>query len=175
MSQRRGRGGAAGAGALHLEVDDAVAEALEDDVAAVARHRGPDPRLDELLDRLDRFGVLGVKELAGRDHVRAAGLDQRRAGEEEFRHDAQNGRTQMLPFAFGLGHGNEVVGEKDAAHPRQFHERLGERRALGLAQITRLERALVHHHASGQEFEGRGIGGHFGLNEHGLGSSRPPR
>ncbi len=63
MSQRRGRGGAAGAGAFHLEVDDAVAEAPEDDVAAVARHRVPDPRLDELLDRLDRFGVLGVKDL----------------------------------------------------------------------------------------------------------------
>ena len=60
-SQRRGRRAAAGVAALHLEADDAVAEGLEDDVAAVAC-RGPDPRLDELLDHLNRFGVLGFKD-----------------------------------------------------------------------------------------------------------------
>ena len=78
VSQRRRRGGAAGAGALHLEIDHAVAETLEDDVAAIARHCRPDAGFDQFLDGLDRFRVLGVEELAGR-HVGAAGFDQRLA------------------------------------------------------------------------------------------------
>src|SRR5205814_7655237 len=43
MAQRRSRGRAAGAGALHVEIDDAVLEAAEGDVAAVVRHRGAHP------------------------------------------------------------------------------------------------------------------------------------
>ncbi len=34
-----------------MQVDDAVAEARECDVAAVLRHRGPHARLEQLLDR----------------------------------------------------------------------------------------------------------------------------
>ena len=118
------------------------------------------------------LGVLGIEELAGRD-VRAAGLDQRLAGEEEFGDHAEHGRPQVLPFAVALGHGNEVVGEENARDPGQFHQRPGERRALGLRRIARLERALLHHRAAGQEFQGRGIGGGFGLDEHGAGTPRP--
>ena len=59
-----------------VEIDDAVAEALEDDVAAVAGHRGPDPRLDQFLDRLDRLGILGVEEFLVR---RRGGPGQRPA------------------------------------------------------------------------------------------------
>src|SRR5271165_528213 len=90
VPQRGGRGGAAGAGAFHFEVDDAVAKTLEDDVAAVARHGGADAGLDQLLDRLDRLGVLGVKELARRRDVGAARLDQRRARQEEFGHHPEH-------------------------------------------------------------------------------------
>ena len=45
-----------------VEIDDPVAEALEDDVATVAGDRRADPRLDQLLDRLDRLGIVGVEE-----------------------------------------------------------------------------------------------------------------
>src|SRR5713226_2205818 len=45
--QRRGRGGAAGAGAFHREIDDPVAKTLEGDVAAVARHRWAHARFDQ--------------------------------------------------------------------------------------------------------------------------------
>ena len=90
VPKRRRRGGAAGAGALHLEIDDSVAKTFEDDVAAVARDRRADPGLDQLLDRLDRFGVLGVEELAGRAGIGAAGLDQRRARQIELSHDAEH-------------------------------------------------------------------------------------
>ena len=48
--QRDRRARAAGAGAAHVEVDHAALEAVEDDVAAVLRHRRADPRLDQLLD-----------------------------------------------------------------------------------------------------------------------------
>ena len=167
VPQRRRRGGAAGAGALHLEIDDSLAVALEDDVAAVAGDRRADAGLDQFLDRLDLLLVLGIEELAGRDRVGAARFDQRRAGEIELGHDAEHGGPQMLPFALGLGHRDEVVGEEHAAHARQLHQRLGERRALGLSDVARLERPLIHHRPSGKEFEGRRIGGGFGLDEHG--------
>ena len=68
---------------LHLEIDDSVTKTLEDDVAAVIRDRRPDAGLDQLLDRLDLLGILGIEELAGRDGIGAAGLDQRLAGEVE--------------------------------------------------------------------------------------------
>ena len=42
--------GQPGAGAAHVQVDDAALEALEDDVAAVLRHRRPDAGVDQLLD-----------------------------------------------------------------------------------------------------------------------------
>src|SRR5580704_2657579 len=71
VPEGRRRGGTAGTGALHLEIDDSLAIALEDDVAAVASDRRADSGLDQFLDRLDRFGVLGVEELAGRYGVGA--------------------------------------------------------------------------------------------------------
>src|SRR5262249_50044396 len=57
VPQRRGRRRAARAGALHVEIDDAVLEPPEGDVAAVVRHRRPHPRLDELLDGGDGFRI----------------------------------------------------------------------------------------------------------------------
>src|SRR5665213_1455419 len=48
--QRRGRGRTARAGALHLQEHDAFFVALEGDVAAVAGHRRPYARLDQVLD-----------------------------------------------------------------------------------------------------------------------------
>src|ERR1700727_1376606 len=115
VAESRRRGGAAGAGALHLEIDDSLAIALEDDVAAVASDRRADSGLDQFLDRLDRFGVLGVEELAGRDGVGAARFDQWRAGEIEFGHDAKHRGPEMLPLASGLGDPDEVIGKEHAA------------------------------------------------------------
>ena len=61
--QRRGGGRAAGAGALHVEIDDAVPEAAEGDVAAVIGDRGAHPGFDQVLDGGDRLGVGLVEEL----------------------------------------------------------------------------------------------------------------
>ena len=63
--QRRGRGRAARAGALHGEKDDAVLEAAEGDVAAVIGDRRTHARLDQFLDGGDRLGVVGVEEFVG--------------------------------------------------------------------------------------------------------------
>src|SRR5450631_4353832 len=61
--QRRGGRGAAGAGALHVEVDDAVLEAAKGDVAAITGDRGAHPGFDQVLDGRDRLGVGLVEEL----------------------------------------------------------------------------------------------------------------
>src|SRR5579884_2791256 len=50
VPQGRGRRRAARARALHSEIDHPLAIAAELDVAAVAGHRGPHARLDQLLD-----------------------------------------------------------------------------------------------------------------------------
>ena len=47
-----------------MQEHDAVAIALEGDVAAVLGHRRAHPRLEQLLDGLDRLLVLGREELA---------------------------------------------------------------------------------------------------------------
>src|SRR5919107_4887162 len=61
--QRGGRGRAARAGALHGEIHDAVLEAPERDVAAVARNRRADAGLEQLLDGGDGRGVALLEEL----------------------------------------------------------------------------------------------------------------
>src|SRR5262249_29763583 len=58
--ERRGRGGAARAGALHLQIDFPLVEAAIDDVAAVIGDRGADARLDQLLDLRDDLGIGGI-------------------------------------------------------------------------------------------------------------------
>ena len=63
VAQRCGRRRAAGAGALHVQIDDAVLEALEGNIATIAGDRRPHPRLDQLLDRGDGFGVGGIEKL----------------------------------------------------------------------------------------------------------------
>src|SRR5687767_8881159 len=62
--QRRGRGRAAGAGALHRQIDRAVLEAAEGDVAAIAGNGRADSGLQQVLDRLDGLRILGGEELA---------------------------------------------------------------------------------------------------------------
>src|SRR6266403_1858964 len=63
MLQRRGGRRAARTGALHVEIDDAVLEAAERDVAAVAGDRRAHPRFDQVLDGRNRVGVGLVEEL----------------------------------------------------------------------------------------------------------------
>src|SRR5207302_7828201 len=55
--QRCRRGRAAGAGALHVEINDAVLEAAEGDVAAIIGDSGAHPRLDQVLDGRHRIGA----------------------------------------------------------------------------------------------------------------------
>ena len=148
-----------------VEIDDPVAEALEDDVAAVAGDRGADPRLDQLLDRLDRLGVLGVEEFVAPTPRRPPV----RTGAPERKNSVTTPSTaglSWLPLAVVLGHRNEVGGEEHAADAGQLHQRLGERRALGFGRVARLERAGFEHRAAGQELEGRRVGRRFGLDEH---------
>src|ERR1700686_4706919 len=60
--ERGGRGRAARAGALHIEIDDAFLVAAKGDVAAVAGYRRAHAGLDQILDGGNRIGVLGVEE-----------------------------------------------------------------------------------------------------------------
>src|ERR1700676_5579715 len=61
--QRRGGGWAAGARTLHVQIDDAVLETAESDVAAVIGDRRAHARFDQVLDGRDRLGVIVAEEL----------------------------------------------------------------------------------------------------------------
>src|SRR6516164_10682418 len=63
VAQRRRRRRAARASALHVEINDAVLETLERDIAAVVGDRRPHPGLEQFLDRRDGLGVGGVEKL----------------------------------------------------------------------------------------------------------------
>ena len=57
--ERGRRARAARARALHVQVDHAIPEVLEDDIAAVLRHRRTNARIEKFLDLSDDFIVVG--------------------------------------------------------------------------------------------------------------------
>src|SRR5215469_18781858 len=64
--ERGGRARAARAGPLHVQVDHAILEILEDDVAAVLGNRRTHARFEKLLDLGDDLVVIGRGALGGR-------------------------------------------------------------------------------------------------------------
>jgi hypothetical protein len=164
----RGRGRAARAGALHVEVDDAVLEAAEGDVAAVAGDRRADAGLEQLLDGLDRRRVGSVEELLAVGSAGGAGTpDQDRGAGHEMLHDGgEDRRLHVLPLALALGHGDEVVAEEDAGDAGDLEQALGKGRRRRARRVAGIEGAFRHHHLAGQELQGRRIRRGFGLDEH---------
>jgi hypothetical protein len=77
VAQRRGRRWAAGTSAFHVEIDDAILETAESDIAAIVGDRGANPGLDQLLDGGDRGGVRLVEEFFAVLDLGAAGGDER--------------------------------------------------------------------------------------------------
>src|SRR5690606_29495805 len=87
--QRRGRRGAARAGALHVQEDGAVLEAAEGYVAAVLGHRRAHARVEQLLDGDDDLLVGRVVELlAGVALVTLGVAGQHRVAGHGVLHDA---------------------------------------------------------------------------------------
>jgi hypothetical protein len=94
-------------------------------------------------------------------------MNQRGAGHEVLHDGAQDGGLELLPFAVGLGDGDEVGAEEDAGHALDPEQALGQRRLGGGVLVAQVERAGGEHRPSGQEFEGGRVGGRLGLDEHG--------
>src|SRR3974390_504147 len=80
---------------------------------------------------------------------------------------AQHSRLELLPFAACLGDRKEVRAKEDAGNARDGKEAFGERRLGSGFRVAHVERAACQHRPSGQELEGRRIGGRFSLDEHG--------
>src|SRR5450756_1262658 len=74
----------------------------------------------------------------------------------------------MLPLAVVLGHSDEVGAVKHAGDALHVEQPFGERRARGGLAAGKFHGAAVEHGAAGYEFQGGGIGGGFGLYEHGF-------
>src|ERR1700722_12771214 len=120
--QRRGRRRATRAGAFHVEIDDAVLEAPERDVAAVIGDCRAHSRFDQVLDGRNRLGVGLVEELVfpvrGLVICDAAVRQQRRTGHVVLHDCAEDRRLEMLPVAVVFGYGYKVGAVKHAGHAR---------------------------------------------------------
>ena len=123
--QRRGRRRAAGAGALHVQVDDAFLVALEGDVAAVVGDGRAHAGLDQVLDDGDRLRVLGVEEFVARLPRSPRLSASSGAPDMIVLHDgAEDRRLHLLPVAVGLGDRDEVGAEENAADIRNVEQAL---------------------------------------------------
>ena len=74
----------------------------------------------------------------------------------------------MLPVAAVFGDGDEIGAVKHAGDAGYVEQPFGERRARGGVAAGEFHGAAVEHDAAGNEFQGGGIGGGFGLDEHGF-------
>src|SRR5262245_14483635 len=116
MAQGRGRRGAAGARTLHVEIDHAVLEAAERDVATVIGHRRAHARLDQFLDGGNGLGVGRLVELVGLGGRGAGiGAHERLAGHEMLHDGTEDRRLELLPLAVVLADGDEISAEEHAA------------------------------------------------------------
>src|SRR5258707_174363 len=121
VTQRRGRRRATRAGTLHVEIDNAVLEAAESDVAAVVSDGRPHSRLDQLFDGGNGFGIFRLEELLAFirwGSIRA--VHDRSARHEVFHDGAEDRGLELLPFAGGLGDGDEIRAEKYPGDPRDL-------------------------------------------------------
>src|SRR5262245_56344221 len=167
MAQCRRRRWAAGACALHVEIDHAVLEAAERDVAAVVGHRRAHARLDQFLDGGDVLGVGRLEKLLSLGGHRAGIAQERLAGHEVLHDGAEDRRLELLPLAVAFAHGDEVVAEEHAADALDAEQALGQWRAAGFVEVAHVEGARSQDRAPGQEFQRRRIGRGLGLDEHG--------
>ena len=144
-----------------MQVDHAVPEVLEDDIAAVLRHRRTDARIEKLLDLGDDFIVVG------RRGMRFGGVgDHRIAGRIVFHDAAEDRRLEDLPVAVGrLGDGHEVGAEKHALDAFDREQPLRQGRGSGGFGGRKVHRPLLHDHAARKELQSRRIWRLLGLDE----------
>ena len=107
MAQRRGGARAAGTSTAHVQIDDAVAEALEGDVAAVLGNLRTNARFDQFLDGRNGFGIFRIEVITGLSiHVRA--IDDRRTRQIMLHDRTQDRWANVLPFGSPLGNRDEI-------------------------------------------------------------------
>ena len=115
MLERRRRGRAARARALHVEIDDAVAKAPEGDVAAVIGDRRATRVSISSLMVATVSASLPSKNSSSSASLGAA-VEDRRARHEMLHDGAKDRRLDLLPFAVRLGYGDEIAAEENPGH-----------------------------------------------------------
>ena len=155
---------AAGAGALHGEADHAVPVAAEDDVSAVARNRRADALVQQFLDLFGDFGIGRVYVLGFQLGMRA---EDGAVGEEMLHEQAEDLGFEGLPFGIRcFGDCDEIPAEEDTGDALEAEQGFGQGGEQGSVGIREVCRAVAKDLPAGEEFEGRGVGCAFGLDEH---------
>src|SRR4051794_19686337 len=137
VPERRGRAWASRARTFHVQKHDAIAKAMESDVAAVLCDRRADPGVEQLLDGRD-YLLVGVIEILILSDLRSLSGEDRQAGQIMLHDHPENRRLKLLPLAFSFGHGHEILAKEHSFDAIDREEPLGERRFLRL-----LRRAVV--------------------------------
>ena len=110
---------------------------------------------------------LGAKNSSPR-RLRRLLAEDRHAGHEVLHDRAEDRRLDVRPLAVGLGDGDEIAAEEDAADAVDREQPLGERRGRRLVGRAVFGRAGAEHDAAGQELQARRVRRGFGLDEHGV-------
>src|SRR6266516_4364938 len=137
-------------------------------MARIRMDRLPHPRLDQLLDGGDGLGVARREEFFRGRRAPDLGAHDRSARHEMLHDGAADCRLEVLPFACGLGHGDEIAAEKHAADAWDVEQPFGKRRLRSVFRIRHVEGTVGEHGPAGQELQRRRVGRRFGLDEHGF-------
>ena len=141
---------------------------MKGDVTTVLSHGRTHACFEQFLDRRhDLFRTFFDEPFRQIDR-RLARRHDGRTGHEMLHDDAQHSRLHMVPFQLvGLGDGHEIVAEEDALDARYAKQLFAQRRdAVRSGSLWKVDGTRLRDDLAGQEFQCRGVGRGFGLNEH---------
>ena len=155
--ERGCRAGAAHTGPAHMQRHHTVSVAVKNNIAAILRHGGAHPRVEQLFDRTDNFRIRpGFVFLPGGFGICC--MHDRQTGNKMIHNGRQNRRFDMLPFGIVFGDGDEIGTEKHARHMLQRKQRTGQRRGFGGLGIGKVVEAFARpSRPARHEFQGRRI------------------
>ncbi len=172
VTQGCGRAGTAGARAAHVQINNAIAEPGEGNVAAILSNRRAHARFQQFLDGFYRLLILRCIVAAG-TVIGAIRFQDRSPRHVVFHDGAEDHGLQMLPLGHILGHRYEIGAQEHAFDTINVKQACSKRRCIRFRTRTKISRTRVKHGLARNELQRCRIGCRFGLDEHSSSPSLP--
>lgn len=169
--ERNRRGWAAGAGAVHGQIEVSVLVPAIGDVAAILGNGGADASFDQLLDLIDDLSVLGTilegKLIEDMNFRGRASCEQRGLANEMVEERFKDEGFKLTPRDTGrCGDGNEVAAVKDALDHAAIEQGARKRRCIRGIGVGKIACPRLHYGLARQELAGGGVGCLLGSDQH---------